>query len=93
MSFQSREPRKLSIDDRRFLIEQPSSNRQSKIDNRKSQGVGVPVPQAHPVGLHEISCRVPLEKDEWKNRQARPAGYEVLQEDSGEWRNWQTRRP
>ena len=43
----------LSIDDRRFSIEQRVSNRKSKIDNRKFQGVGVPVPQAHPVGLHD----------------------------------------
>ncbi len=45
-------PVELSIDDCRFSIERPSSNRQSKIDNRKFQGVGVLVPQAHPVGLH-----------------------------------------
>ena len=47
-------PVELSIDDCRFSIERPSSNRQSKIDNRKFQGVGVPVPQARAGGLHTL---------------------------------------
>ncbi len=47
---QSREPRKLSIDDCRFSIERRFFNRQSKIDNRKFPGCFM-IPCPTPVGL------------------------------------------